>query len=1110
MGGDARLASNFKGFVATAAGRDADFTVNISSETRSRTGTHKSLLFLDLGTLHLRNDTQYRSSLNESWASHIGKTRERLCDLGGFMKTNLISSQWRTRLLVSAAILAWIQVAAAADDTNPPTETVVVTGTRIPRPEFDLSNPTTTLGSDEIQHSGTVNLGDYLKRIPALVGSLGNYQTNGYGTPASNDGASLGGLNLLDLRNLGYVRTLVLIDGKRTVSESTGSSAVDINTIPLTLIERVEVSTGGASAIYGADGVSGVVNFIMRHDIEGVHSRFQAGTSEDGGGGSFLAGVSVGHNFDDGKGNITASFEGTYQDHLFFTQRKFTRTGGIQFFVSNPANLDGSNPNLPANIPTADAQFEFSAPTGAITSHPFNLGDPNFLGNGQPYILGTDIGNASRIGSSGMPYAEDLQGDFQPLARRQIAQIDGSYEFSHYFNFTGEFKYAHVDTKSTSTAPFDDFAVVLQDNAFLPANVAAAISAGDAGFGLLSEDYLAIRNKEEVKRDTYRLMLDMKGDIPNPDFLDAFKYDLSYVYGQTDVDDINLNNRITDRFFAALDSVINPATGQPTCRSNMFPGAAPPDLTIFGIFGFSDTTTNFDPTVDYPQSFTPGPNSGCVPFNPFGPNAASKAAIAFATANTHTLGVIMQHVVTGYVTADVPVFKRWGFAGPLSVVAGGEYRKESSVSNPDAITQGNDAWISGLSPVRGAFDVYEFFGEVSLPIFLDEKYAKELSFDGAVRTSHYSTAGDSTSWKFGGVYSPVEGLKFRGTDAFAVRAPNIGELFAPNQNLFSFVTDPCDFTQVNLGTAFRVANCQAIENALLGPGVYDPTNPATSTLTTGATTPTLVGGNSALLPESARTFTAGIVGAPPGSGFIFTADWYDVKITNAIQALSGQTIAGECVDLSTIVNPFCADVTRTPNPPVPGSIAQIRAQQINVASFSTAGVDITLDYAADTNDWFGENYGTVTFHLIGNWLDHLTFQSLPGEAPVQGAGTLGGGFDGTPAPKWQTNIDINWSFESWTVNYNIDWYSHVLRASLQTVMDQPNVFAKQFMFIPDRFVQSVQVGYDFADGWNVYGGIDNLFYQKPAIGQSAYPVDPIGRFYYIGIKSNLDLADVGL
>src|SRR6185312_4299135 len=185
---------------------------------------------------------------------------------------------WRNAILASAALLVAAPFSAIADDT---TETVVVTGTRIPRPEFDLPNPTMTVGSEQIEHSGTVDLGDYLKRIPALVGSLGNFQTNGYGTPASNDGSSLGGLNLLDLRNLGYVRTLVLIDGHRSVSESTGSAAVDIDTIPISITDRVDVTTGGASAVYGADGVSGVVNFIMKHDLDGVLARAQAGTSND-------------------------------------------------------------------------------------------------------------------------------------------------------------------------------------------------------------------------------------------------------------------------------------------------------------------------------------------------------------------------------------------------------------------------------------------------------------------------------------------------------------------------------------------------------------------------------------------------------------------------------------------------------------------------------------------------------------------------------------------------------------------------------------------------------------------------------------------------------------
>ena len=1003
------------------------------------------------------------------------------------------------------ALLAGVALVAAADGTayaqDQTTETVVVTGTRIPRPEYDLPNPTVAVTSDDIDHSGITNLGDYLQRIPALTGSLGTTFTTGFNTPASADGASLGGLNLLDLRNLGYVRTLVLVDGHRHVSESTGSAAIDIQSIPITLISRVEVSTGGASAIYGADAVSGVVNFVMKHDLEGINAKVQAGTSQDGGGASYLAAASVGHNFDDGKGNVSMTFEGTYDERLFFTQRSFTRVGGATFFVANP---NAGSPGAPQFIPTNDAQFIFSAPTGAIDTDLDGL--PDHLGNGQVFNLGTPISNSTAIGSSGQPFANVLQGDYLPNQRRYIGQIDGDYEFSHNLKVSAEFKYAHIDSKSFSTPPFDDFTAILPDNAFLPANVAALIAGNGAGFGILSEDYLALRRAEEIKRDTYRTVLDVSGDMPFwNDFITNFHYDLSYVYGQSDIDDIDVGNRVEDRFFAALDSVIGPS-GQPTCRSNLNPAATPPDtFALLGIgSGFTDTDF-FDP-ANFPATFTPGPNSGCVPFNPFDPNASQKAAIAFVTHNTHILGVITQQVVNGYVSGDFDQVKDWGMDGPLSIVLGGEYRKETSKSTPDAFTQQSLTFDSGTQPVAGSFDVKEFFAEASLPVVLDRPFAKELSFDAAVRQSSYSTAGDSTSWKVGGIFSPVDGLKFRATEAFAVRAPNIGELFAPQQRLFDNVTDPCTNSSVNSGTSFRVANCVALQAAL---GV--PYTPGVTTLDTGATTPALVGGNPFLTPENARTVTFGVVLQPPGQDFVFTTDYYDITIRNAILAPSGQSVADECVDLSTINNPFCALITRAgPGSVFPGTISAITVTQLNVASFETDGIDFTGTWHKETKDWFGEDYGSLDFHLIGNYLDKLTFTALPGQAPVESDNTFQGGIDGQPAPRWQANLDTLWTFGKWQVDYNIDWYGAVLGSTRQAIESTPNLVAPQFVYLPDRFVQSVQVNYTIVPGWTVYGGINNLFYQKPSIGQQFLPVDPLGRFFYGGLRANVDFSDIPL
>ncbi|HEX4505064.1 MAG TPA: TonB-dependent receptor plug domain-containing protein, partial [Alphaproteobacteria bacterium] len=625
------------------------------------------------------------------------------------MKNSTFSKTSRRVLLSGVGLAAlWGGVAQAQNQVVASTEVMTVTGTRIPRVETDSPSPVISVTGQDIQNSGSINLGDYLKRIPALAGSIGSFDTSGYNSPAASDGSPLAGLNLLDLRNLGYIRTLVLIDGHRTVAQSTGSAAVDINTIPLTLIDRVDVDTAGDSAIYGADGVSGVVNFVMKHDLEGVHARFQAGGPQDGGSSKFLTSISAGHNFDDGKGNITLTYEGSYQDRLFFTQRDFTKEGGRAFFVSNPVEVASGidDPNLPDFVPAKNVAYLSSAKTGAIDVDFDGL--PDYTGNGQPFNLGQDVGNFSAIGSSGMPYADDVQGDFEPIERRDIVQISGHYDFADWFKLSAEFKFAGVQTKSTSSAPFDDYAIISSDNAFLPDGLAQTI-ADNGGQALLAEDYLAIRNQEEVKRQTYRSVIGVTGDLLTNDWISNLRYDVSYTYGQTDIDDIFENDRVTDRFFAALDSVKD-GSGNAVCRSNLDPSAVPPDLIdVFGVDIFSDTAPNFD-SSRFGESFTPGPNSGCAPFNPFGPDAASQASRNFVTQRVHTLGLLTQNDVNGFLSSDFKQFQDWGLLdAPLSVVLGGEYRKETSKSTIDPRFDPTNLYAAVSQNVAGEFDVYEFF-----------------------------------------------------------------------------------------------------------------------------------------------------------------------------------------------------------------------------------------------------------------------------------------------------------------------------------------------------------------------------------------------------------------
>jgi outer membrane receptor protein involved in Fe transport len=1035
------------------------------------------------------------------------------------MANNSVLTRGRAAFLIGAATFLVTGAARAADANSGDAsgvETVVVTGTHIPRPEYELPNPTTTLKAEEILHSGTINLTDYLKRVPALTASLGDVATTGLNTPATDAGSSLGGLNLLNLRNLGFDRTLVLEDGQRIIGSSTGDSGVDVETIPITLIANVDVVTGGSSAVYGADGVTGVVNFVLKHDLEGIDARVQVGGAEDGGASKYIAAVSVGHNFDNSNGNIELTYETSVQDHLNFLQRSFTRPGGAIFFVPNPANSGGTDPTQPANIPTKNAFIIGFSGIGAIDS---NLdGNPDFLGNGTPYDIGSPINGEFTLGGNGLPAAAAFGADLIPNQHRQIVQLTGDEEFSRWFKLTGEFRYAHVDTSSASEPSFFEFQAITDQNPFLPANVAAAITAnGTSGLGpdgsalgLLNEFPYLIPGTalvENVMRNTYRSVIGASGDFPLPDFFHDSKYNLHLVYGQTDIQDNIEHDLESDRFAAALDAVIDPATGKPTCRSNLEPGTTPANLGPLGLGNTFDLLLGF-PTSGYPTSFTPGPSSGCSPINLFDPTANNKAALAFAFPTLHNTGILTEWDVNGLVSFDFPQVQDIGFAKPLSAVLGGEWRRESSSSMSPALSTTPGLFFNaGASPVKGNFDVAEAFGELSIPVLADQPYAQELSFDLAGRVSSYSTAGTDETWKLGFVYSPIADIKFRGTDAVAVRAPDIGELFAPQQQVFQQINDPCDPAFIGQGTPFRTANCQALMDGLLGPGNYTA---GVTPVQSNVTTPVLIGGNPKLSPETARTYTVGVV-LQPGfiPGFVATIDYYRVSITNAIEAPTAQAVADQCVDLSTINNPFCAQITRRTTAAgvgsPAGSISQGTSTQINVALFYTAGVDFTAAYHADLDDYLGPDSGQLDLHLIGNHLDKIATTPLPGQAPKDTSNQPG-------SPFWQFNLDAAWSLDKWSVDYNWQWYNGILNFTRQTVISEPNVIAKNLIHTADQNIHSIQVGYDVSSELHLYGGIDNIFYQKPSPNNAdiGYPVSPIGRFFYAGVKFNTDdFSDFG-
>lgn len=1052
----------------------------------------------------------------------------------------------RTKSLALAAtsltVLLGVSPALAQNNQCPPgtsgpncnaVETVTVTGTRIPTPASQSANPIISVGATEIQDSGVLNLTDYLRRVPALTGSLSQYLTSSPAGLITNFGSSLEALNLLDLRNLGFDRTLVLEDGQRLVSSSPGDAAVDTSTIPITLIDRVDIVTAGSSAVYGADGVSGVVNFVMKHDLEGISARIQGSQPQDGGDNSYLAAVSIGHNFDNDHGNVEFTVENAYQNALSFTQRSFTKPGGAAFLVTNPANAFDLT-NAPLDIESRNATIFLFSSNAAIISNPFSgpvangLPVPDFLGSGKPFVLGPGVNTTGgdqgtgdiTMGGDGLPLAAASFADLAPLTHRTNIQLDGDDEFSHWFKLSGEFRYSHVDTKTIEEPAFNEFATVTSDNPFLPANVQSAILANPVpnicgpgcSAGLFSSfPYTAtfLDGIDRASRNTYRGVVGAEGDLPAPDFVHDARYNIHYVYGQTDVNDVDEHNVAEDRYYAALDSVAGP--GGPTCRSNLDPSAVP----------FSLESPTFDAAIGVPQSFfgttfTPGPNSGCVAFNPFQPNSAqNRAAANFFEMNTPNLSLLRQQDLNGYINFDFPQFSDWGWtAKPVAFVLGAEWREEFSKSTSDPITrlqqvQGappgtlqSDFFGAGFNPSQGRFEVKEAFGEISVPLVVGKPFVNELTFDFAGRVSDYSTSGTDETWKVDARYSPIAGLTFRGTDAYAVRAPNIGELFGPQVRGFENVNDPCDPGNINAGTQFRAANCVAIFNALGVPFLPGFTNPQSN-----FTVPNFISGNPNLQPEVARTLTLGAVVQPEWiPNLQVTADFYRVTIADAITPLSGSAIADFCVDASTIVNPFCAAVTRTANASPPGSITSEIAAELNVAALATQGTDFTIDYSTDLDDLFQEHVGSLRFHLVGNHMDYLTTTPFAGQAPQNFANVINGGADGGPAPFWQAFLDIVWHRDDFTVDYNIQWADALLNFNRDTVANLPNVAPSKFIHTPPQDIHGVQVRYEVRDGMQVYAGINNLWYQKPSANDiaNAYPADPTGRVFYLGVNIDVD------
>ncbi|MFT4713843.1 MAG: iron complex outermembrane receptor protein [Candidatus Azotimanducaceae bacterium] len=960
---------------------------------------------------------------------------------------------------LTIAISTAISFGAIAETDRTEMEEVTVVASRIERPDNEYSNPVLSLTGDIIRASGIRDLSLYLKQIPALSGSTDTSDTVG------GEFAGTNGLSALNLRHLGFTRTLVLVNGRRYVaSPFPGAAVVDIDTLPMNLIERVEVMTGGASALYGADGVSGVVNIVMKDDYEGLDISGQSAASSQGDAESNSLNMTYGQGFAGDRGHISLGVSYAKDNGLNHQQRAFTSGVNYATFAQNPDNPNG-DADKPDQIPIGDLRFSEDSRAGAVD---INLDAiPEFNGDGSVWDAGRFIDPIHQQGGDGAPIVEFLS-DLLPKQERQAINLLVDFDLSEGLNIFSEFAYSKNSSDAAFEPIFDFVLAIFPGGAFTPAHIELAAAGSPV---LVSRDNwdMGVRT-DETKRDTFRTVFGARGDIGK-----GFEFEVSYTFGESDVETRILNQRFNDRFAAALDSVVDPVSGDIVCASELDTTAEPFNLQF-------QEWNNYDPLPGtWAGSYMPG-QGDCVPINVFGEGSPSQASIDWIMLDTVAEANMQQHVVQAYVKGDTSGWFEMP-AGAIGLVAGVEWRKDE-VNNKTAeedrlgLTFGNKG-----DPDQGSVNVAEVFAEIDVPILVDAKFAKYLAFDAAIRYSDYSTSGSATTWKTGLVWQPIESLSFRATIAEATRAPSLGELFSPAGQTFEFIDDPCGVTNLGNGDQTRTDNCAALLNAL---GV----DPTTFSPLSGAPLSGIIGGNSDLTQEVADTFTWGVILTPSFiENLTISLDWYDIELADAINYSSPQDLANLCVDLQTSPNAFCDLAPRAAD----GTISTFTQQPNNVETLTTKGVDFTVVYQLDTNRWGKGDWGTFNFRVFGNHLQELKLTSLPGAAPVPMSGQK-------QKPEWQANLDAAWQKENILLRWQAHYFGETYRFDEATMRNNPNIVAAEYLKFDSGLTHDLYGSYTFNDAVTVYVGMNNVTNETPDVGEVGYPVSVIGRYLFAGFN----------
>lgn len=926
-----------------------------------------------------------------------------------------------TQLWASAAPLAvgfaLIATPALAQDVAPQgsdeearSTEIIVTGSRIARPDVEAAVPVAVVSAADLAQDGAQNISDTLNELPQVA--IGSTRTN------TNFQTSGTGIATVNLRGLGSSRTLVLVNGRRFVSGFAGDSAVDLNNIPTDFVERVEVVTGGSSAVYGSDAVAGVVNFILKDRFDGISVRAQAGISEEGDNPRYMTSVTGGTSFGaDDRGNILLNF--TYdRDEGLRSNKRARSSQDCSGLVCGPASYSSY---------AEQGRFQLVKANGAAA--------PVFQG-GSLFTFNRDNSVVAGF-PTGYGFNRNNERYISVPLERYLASAVANYDLTDNVELFAEATYARVSSNSR-LEPFaldwsdvysqeDDLGISIT-NPFIPASVAAAITAANAD-GDATNDVAAIQfrrrqnevfdRSNQVKRDTWRTVIGARGNLT-----DNFRYEASYVYGY--VNDYNASEDIDNQRYRQALNAVRVGTGN-----------------VVG--------------VDIVCADAAARAAGCIPINLFGYGTADPRAAAYVKAVVPKSEEItnQQHVVSGSITGSL--FNLG--AGDVGIAIGGEYREEKTVDDLDILTNTGGNSGNVIPDLVGSWNVKEVYGELNVPLIRDG-FVKYFGLIGAARYSDYSTIGNVFSWNAGAELEPFDGLRLRGVYAVANRAPNSSELFSQPSETFASVTDPCDGVTATTADKYAAA-CRAIPAvaaAITANGVFEYTLADIQSING------FVGGNRNLQEEKAKTFTIGAVITPVQiPNFALTVDYYNIKIDDAISTIGRTYSIQQC--LVTGLPLYCDNVTRSTNT---GFITQVDGQLINVASYKNSGIDVGLRYAMPLGIAAGDK---LDLSLNYTYLIENSTQADP-TAPVREfAGTFGQAFS-------DHRFTSRLSYTAGPVTFS--WQTKYLSGGdyvLDFTSTNPDVLALNK--ISDYWLHDMQVRFNVNKSATFYVGVDNVFNKQP-------------------------------